>query len=107
MAIAAWVGMFATALNLLPGGQLDGGHIVYALFPRAHKFMTVLTIGILLPMARLSWSWLLWAGLIALSGLRHPAVPPWPELPSNRRLLAWIAVIMLVLTFIPDVPRLR
>ena len=106
-AIAAWVGMFATALNLLPGGQLDGGHIVYAVFPRAHKWVTVLTIGILLPMATLSWSWLLWAGLIAISGIRHPAVPAWPELPRNRRLLAWFAVIMLVLTFIPEVPRLR
>ncbi|MGZ4790003.1 MAG: site-2 protease family protein [Terriglobales bacterium] len=106
-AVAAWVGMFATALNLLPGGQLDGGHIVYAVFPRAHKWITILTIGILIPMATLSWSWLLWAGLIAVSGLRHPAVPPWPGLPRNRRLLALFAVVMLVLTFIPEVPRLR
>ena len=106
-AIAAWVGMFATALNLLPGGQLDGGHIVYAVFPRAHKWITILTIGILIPMASLSWSWLVWAGLIALSGMRHPPVPAWPGLPRNRRILAWLALIMLVLTFIPEVPRLR
>jgi len=106
-AVAAWVGMFATALNLLPGGQLDGGHIVYSVFPRGHKLITVLTIGILIPMARLSWSWLLWAGLIALSGLRHPSVPPWPDLPRNRRLLALAALIMLALTFIPELPRLR
>jgi len=107
MAIAAWVGMFATALNLLPGGQLDGGHIVYSVFPRAHKWVTILTIGILIPMARLSPSWLIWAALIAISGLRHPSVPTWPELPPNRRLLAWLALAMLVLTFIPDLPRLR
>jgi len=102
MAIAAWVGMFATALNLLPGGQLDGGHLVYAVFPRAHKYITVLTIGILIPMAWLSLSWVLWAALIAISGFRHPAVPEWPDLPPNRRLLALVAILMLVLTFIPD-----
>ncbi|HUN88053.1 MAG TPA: site-2 protease family protein [Terriglobales bacterium] len=107
MAVAAWVGMFATALNLLPGGQLDGGHIVYAVFPRAHRYVTVLTIGILLPMAWLSPSWILWAALIAISGFRHPPVPTWPDLPPNRRLLACLALLMLLLTFIPDLPRVR
>ena len=48
--IAAWVGMFATALNLLPGGQLDGGHIVFALAPRAHRIVSRLTILALIPM---------------------------------------------------------
>ena len=43
-AIAAWVGMLATSLNLLPGGQLDGGHIVFSIAPRAHKFVSRLTI---------------------------------------------------------------
>src|SRR5450755_228049 len=47
-AVAAWVGMFATALNLLPGGQLDGGHIVFALNPQAHKIVSRLTILVLL-----------------------------------------------------------
>ncbi len=44
IAIAAWVGMFATALNLLPGGQLDGGHIVFSVAPRAHRWVSRLTI---------------------------------------------------------------
>jgi len=101
MAIAAWVGMFATALNLLPGGQLDGGHIVFSLWPRAHRWVSIFTIGVLLPMAFLSPSWLIWAALIWLSGLRHPSVPTWPGLPPGRRLLALVALAMLVLTFIP------
>ena len=47
VAVAAWVGMFATALNLLPGGQLDGGHLIYAVAPRAHKWVTRVSVGVL------------------------------------------------------------
>src|SRR3989441_7485133 len=74
-AIAAWVGMFATALNLLPGGQLDGGHIVFSLAPRVHKQVSQLTILALIPMALFFWTgWLVWAILLRISGLRHPMV---------------------------------
>ncbi len=60
--IAAWVGMFATSLNLLPGGQLDGGHIVFSLWPRAHRWVSRLTILALIPMAYFLWAgWLVWA----------------------------------------------
>jgi membrane-associated protease RseP (regulator of RpoE activity) len=101
-AIAAWVGMFATALNLLPGGQLDGGHIVYALFPRAHRYVSAVSILILLPMGVFLWKgWLLWAALLAISGMRHPMVPRWPEVSPARRLLALAALAMLILTFVP------
>jgi membrane-associated protease RseP (regulator of RpoE activity) len=101
-AIAAWVGMLATALNLLPGGQLDGGHIIYSLFPRAHKYVSVLTIGILIPLARIWPGWGLWAVLLFLSGLRHPSVPPWPELSPGRKLLGVVALVMLVVTITPS-----
>jgi membrane-associated protease RseP (regulator of RpoE activity) len=102
LAIAAWVGMFATSLNLLPGGQLDGGHIVYALAPRAHKNISRLTIVALLPLAYYFWmGWLVWAVLLRLSGMRHPEVSEWPEITSGRRWLALAAVVMLVLTFVP------
>jgi len=102
VAVAAWVGMFATSLNLLPGGQLDGGHIVFSISPRAHKTISNITILALIPMAVYFWAgWLLWAVLLRLSGTRHPAVPLWPEVTRGRRWLAISAIIMLALTFAP------
>jgi len=101
-AIAAWVGMFATSLNLLPGGQLDGGHIIFSLEPRIHKFVSRLTILILLPMAYYLWTgWLVWAVLLQLSSLRHPQVAEWPRVSGVRAWLAVFALLMLGLTMMP------
>lgn len=100
--VAAWVGMFATALNLLPGGQLDGGHIIFAVSPRAHRTISNLTILALIPMAVYFWTgWLIWAILLRITGARHPEVPFFPEITPRRRWLAFFALIMLVLTFTP------
>jgi membrane-associated protease RseP (regulator of RpoE activity) len=102
LAIAAWVGMFATSLNLLPGGQLDGGHIVYAVSPRFHKNISRLTVVALLPMGMFLWTgWLVWAVLLLLTLMRHPHVPEYPPLDSKRKLLAVIALLMFALTLIP------
>lgn len=99
--IAAWVGMFATALNLLPGGQFDGGHIVYAVSPRSHKWVTRTTIGILIPLGVFFWmGWLVWALILAFTGMRHPDVPPWPDIGRERRWLALAAAVMLALTLV-------
>jgi membrane-associated protease RseP (regulator of RpoE activity) len=101
-AIAAWVGMFATSLNLLPGGQLDGGHIVFSLAPRAHKFVSRLTILILLPMGYYLWAgWFLWAILLQLSSFRHPQVAELPRVSGVRVWLALFALAMLALTLTP------
>jgi membrane-associated protease RseP (regulator of RpoE activity) len=101
-AIAAWVGMFATSLNLLPGGQLDGGHIVFSLAPWAHKFVSRLTILVLLPMGYYLWSgWFLWAILLQLSSLRHPQVAELPRVSGGRVWLALFALAMLALTLTP------
>ena len=102
VAIAAWVGIFATSLNLLPGGQLDGGHIVFALSPRAHKTISRATILVLIPLALFFWTgWLVWAILLRLSGMRHPAVTEWPDINKGRRWLALAALVMLILTLAP------
>ena len=99
--IAAWVVMFATALNLFPGGQLDGGHIVFSLWPRAHRWVSMLTLLVLIPLGRYWPGWWVWAVLLFLSGLRHPRVSPWPGLDKKRKLLALFALAMLVVSIVP------
>jgi len=99
VAIAAWVGMFATALNLLPGGQLDGGHILYSISPGAHKWVSRLAILALLPMAYYFWTgWIVWAILLQVSSLRHPQVSELPRISGTRGWLALFALFMLVCT---------
>jgi Zn-dependent protease len=101
IAAAAWVGMFATALNLLPGGQLDGGHIIFSISPRLHRWISLLTVFALIPFGKYLWTgWFLWAVLLALTG-RHPRVPRYPDVFGRRRALALCAALMLVLTFTP------
>src|ERR1019366_7111832 len=92
--------MFATALNLLPGGQLDGGHIIYAVAPGAHKWVTRACILALIPLGIFYWpGWMVWALILGFTGLRHPNVPQWPPLDNNRRWLVLLAVLLLALTF--------
>jgi membrane-associated protease RseP (regulator of RpoE activity) len=101
-AVAAWVGMFATALNLLPSSQLDGGHIVYALAPRAHRVISWITVIALVYLGRLHISWRVWAGLLIVMNVmtyRQRQAPDYPELPPNRWVWALLAAIMLILTF--------
>ena len=101
-ALAAWVGMFATALNLLPGGQLDGGHIVYALKPRLHRWISLLTVVVLIYLTKYWSGWGLWSVLLLLTGMRHPNVQREPELTAGRYALALFGLLMFVLTFMPS-----
>lgn len=102
MAVAAWVGMFATALNLLPGGQLDGGHIVFALKPEWHRRISMFSIIVLLALSWWLWAgWLIWAIVLRITGSRHPDVPPSAPLDRRRILLAGFALLMLILSISP------
>jgi len=101
MGIAAWVGMYATALNLLPSSQLDGGHIVYALVPRAHRAISWLTVLALAYLGRLNLVWWFWAGVITVMNLltyRQKQAPDDPPIPANRWVWAVVAALMLALT---------
>jgi membrane-associated protease RseP (regulator of RpoE activity) len=104
---AAWFGLLATALNLFPAGQLDGGHIVHALVGRASRYVTLASVLILLGLAVfVSYSWAVWTVLLLLMtysfGLDHPRVGE-EHLPiGNVRIaLALFAVVMFVLSFTP------
>jgi membrane-associated protease RseP (regulator of RpoE activity) len=100
-AIAAWVGMFATALNLLPSSQLDGGHIVYALAPRAHRAISWITVLGVVYLGRSNHAMWFWAAVLIIMNVltyRQEQAPEYPLLPASRWLLAVLALIMLTLT---------
>ena len=103
VAFAGWIGLLVTALNLMPVGQLDGGHVAYALFPDYHRYISLGVLGLLVVCGLLFWKgWLMWAVLLSFLGWRHP--PPyqfWVPLDRRRRLLGIITIIVFVLTFTP------
>jgi membrane-associated protease RseP (regulator of RpoE activity) len=103
---AAWFGMLATALNLLPFGQLDGGHITYATLGRFATPVSLITVGSAVAMTFISTSWLfmtiMMVVMLLLLGPRHPRVLyEYEPLSPGRRLVAVFALVMLVLCFTP------
>jgi membrane-associated protease RseP (regulator of RpoE activity) len=128
VAFAGWTGLFLTALNLIPIGQLDGGHIAYALFgPRQNRYARLIHQGLLVmfaynlirfmfPVLRdRAWGdvpqalgnsavWLVWFGLLHLvkriSGEDHPPTEP-GELSPARRAVAVLSLVLFVLLFMP------
>ena len=103
IASAGWVGLLVTSLNLLPIGQLDGGHIVYALFGEKHRPISMLTIPVLVVLGLLFWpGWLLWAVLMIIIGYKHPPVVyPYIILDRKRKFVGWISLAIFILTFTP------
>ena len=99
---AAWVGMLATSLNLLPVGQLDGGHLCYAISRRFHATMSRVTlIGVIL-LGAVHKGWLLWAVALLMLGERHPPLVDEQEpLSRGRKLLAVAALAIFLLSFMP------
>ena len=102
VAFAAWIGFFVTALNLLPAGQLDGGHILYALLGKRQHGLARAVILLLIPLGFLWPGWLLWGALVSLMGYRHPPILAEDHPPDGRRTTAGVlAAAVLVLTFTP------
>jgi len=104
IAYAGWVGLFVTALNLLPVGQLDGGHVIYSIFGNKSKWVYRITIALLAIIAVLhNPGWLLLVILLAIFGMRHPE-PYDIETPldNKRKLIAWVILIIFLLSFTPS-----
>jgi membrane-associated protease RseP (regulator of RpoE activity) len=100
VARAAWVGLLATALNLLPIGQLDGGHILYAILGERTRFLSRVFIFILVLMGMfIAYSWLFWAALLFFFGMRHPAIVDFHPLGRFRIWLAIVALAVFILSF--------
>ncbi len=123
VAFAGWLGLFVTVLNLLPMGQFDGGHIVYAIFGPKHRLISRATMVGLAAMWALgppyhwwdaqavfeAWynsrwiGWLIWLGMASLLGRHHPPpANPDVELDPPRRWIGYASLAIFVLCFIPD-----
>jgi membrane-associated protease RseP (regulator of RpoE activity) len=100
--LAAWVGLFATMLNLLPLGQLDGGHILYAALGR-RQLRLAWPLWAALALVGLAWpGWWLWCGIVLVLGLRHPPLVDEEEpLDPVRRALVLVAALLFALSFMP------
>ncbi len=104
VAFAGWVGLLVTGLNLIPAGQLDGGHAVYALIGRRAGRLTLLMVAGLIVLGFLKqWEgWYLWAFLILIFGRAHAEpLDDITRLDTPRRLLAMLVIILFILTFVP------
>ena len=100
---AAWFGLFVTSLNLIPIGQLDGGHVAYALWGERQRTMALAIVPILLVLGFVGWrGWFLWAGMAGLLGFAHPPVmDPEAALGKTRIWVGWGALAIFILTFAP------
>jgi membrane-associated protease RseP (regulator of RpoE activity) len=103
IAFAGWIGFFVTSLNLIPVGQLDGGHISYALFGRHHLIISRVLIAVLAVLGIFYWrGWLVWGILLIILGHKHPPVVVWESpLIDSRKTIAYISLIIFIITFIP------
>jgi membrane-associated protease RseP (regulator of RpoE activity) len=103
VAFAGWVGLLVTSINLFPIGQLDGGHILYALIGSRARFAGRIFLALFVVMGVFFWAgWLLWAVLILILGVKHP--PIWDEsapLGKTRLILAFLVLFIFVVSFIP------
>ena len=110
VAFAGWIGLFVTSLNLIPIGQLDGGHICYAILGERHRYVSRFLVALLAFLGVSSllgfsgWEgWLVWAILMLVLGIKHPPVLYWESpLDPARRTIGLVTLVIFIITFIPE-----
>jgi membrane-associated protease RseP (regulator of RpoE activity) len=100
--LAGWIGLFITSLNLIPGGQLDGGHILYAFSPRLHRVLTrILPLALFLAGIFYWAGWILWGLILLIPAMRRARAPLDANLSRSRKLLGVLGIAIFLLTFTP------
>lgn len=115
VALAGWIGLLVTFINLIPVGQLDGGHVAYAFFGRRHRLVARAFFVVLVVLAVSGWpGWFLWLVLLLVIGLDHPpTLDNWTPLDRGRRRAAWATALLFASTFmaqpitISETPEMR
>jgi membrane-associated protease RseP (regulator of RpoE activity) len=104
IALAGWFGLFVTFLNLLPVGQLDGGHVAYAMFGRWHRWVSRAFVGVIVFLGLRGWQgWFVWVVLLMLIGVDHPPTrDAQTPLDGRRRIAAWLTVAAFIVTFMAE-----
>ncbi len=93
---ASWIGLLITALNLIPAGQLDGGHILYAISPTVHRWSSRIVVVVLFGLGFWFWAgWVVWGIVLLMPGMRHPKVPD--SEPLGKGHLALIPICLCIL----------
>jgi membrane-associated protease RseP (regulator of RpoE activity) len=102
VAVAGWAGMLITMINLMPIGQLDGGHIIYAMFGRKQKYFAY---GAVIGLMVLSFFWIGWALWLIISIFIRPLHPPTImddiELGTGRKIVGYLCIVAFILCFMP------
>jgi len=104
IAFAGWIGLLVTMLNLLPIGQLDGGHVAYAMLGRKHDRVAKVALFLLLPLSLFSLNWLIWGALILIimKTTKHPPVfDVDAPLSKENRYIGYACLIIFIMCFIP------
>ncbi len=104
VAFAGWVGILVTSINLFPVGQLDGGHVSYSLLGEKARHVAGVFLAVFIIMGIFFFiGWFIWALILLFLGWRHPRiVDESVPLSPRRKLLAYLIVVIFVLSFIPD-----